>query len=261
MENAESIKNVVKEKYAAVVRQQNQGCCGPKSPQEFTEFSESYVDLQGYVKDADLHLGCGVPTEHAAMQSGDAVIDLGCGAGNDCFVARAIVGESGRVTGLDFTDEMLAKARQNAARLGFDNVDFVEGDIEDMPIADHSFDVAISNCVLNLVPDKQKAFSEIKRILRPGGHFCVSDIVLKGHLPDKIRETATLYAGCVSGALQMDDYLDIIAKNGFRNVEIKKERLIDVPDAVFLKHITPEELRDFRAMNTGIYSITVVAYT
>ena len=211
MKNSDQIKRIVQDKYTEIVSEPNKCCGDSQRHNEFKLFSQSYENLPGYLKDADLNLGCGVPTEYANMKEGDVVIDLGCGAGNDCFVARSIVGKNGWVTGLDFTDEMLNKARKNAESLGFDNINFVKGDIENIPLGDNKFDVVISNCVLNLVPDKNKAFSEIKRILKPGGHFCVSDIVLKGHLPDKIRETASLYAGCISGALKMDK---LYAKNG-----------------------------------------------
>jgi len=258
MADSKELKNVVREKYADIAKEQSKCCCGSKKNKSYSVFNESYENMQGYVKEADLNLGCGVPTEYAAMKPGDAVIDLGCGAGNDCFIARSIVGEDGKVTGLDFTDEMLSKANLNAFKLGFDNVNFIKGDIENIPVVDHSYDVVISNCVLNLVPDKEKAFLEIKRILKPGGHFCVSDIVLKGNLPDKIRATASLYAGCVSGALQMDEYLEIIRKAGFENIEVKKERTIDVPDEMFLKHISYDELQEFKALDTGIFSVTVV---
>jgi SAM-dependent methyltransferase len=260
MENADKLKDVVKEKYAKIAVQQKKCCCGSESKAEYSVFNEPYENLDGYIQEADLNLGCGLPTEHAGLKEGDSVIDLGCGAGNDCFVARSIVGESGQVTGLDFTDEMLVKARQNAGKLGYNNVNFVKGDIENIPVEDQSYDVVISNCVLNLVPDKDKAFAEIKRILKYGGHFCVSDIVLKGELPDKVRESASLYAGCVSGALQMEEYLEIIEKAGFRLVEVKKERIIEIPDDILLKEISAEELQVFRDLNTGIYSITVVAF-
>jgi ubiquinone/menaquinone biosynthesis C-methylase UbiE len=258
MKDTERMKEVVRDKYAEIANKQRPCCCGSEKKGEYSVFSENYDHLPGYMKEADMNLGCGVPVEHAGMKPGDSVIDLGCGAGNDCFVARALVGETGKVTGLDFTDEMLRKAVRNTRYLGYDNVDFIKGDIENIPAENDSFDVVISNCVLNLVPDKAKAFSEIKRILKPGGHFCVSDIVLKGDLPTNIREAASLYAGCVSGALQKDAYLDIIHRAGYKDVEVKAERLIDVPDNLFLEHISGEDLERFKAMGTGIYSITVV---
>jgi ubiquinone/menaquinone biosynthesis C-methylase UbiE len=258
MSKKENIKELVREKYAEIAMKTKPCCCGSDKKTEYSVFSEDYNHLPGYMKEADMNLGCGVPVEHAGMKPGDSVIDLGCGAGNDCFVARALVGETGLVTGLDFTDEMLTKAVRNTRYLGYENVNFIKGDIENIPVEDGSFDVVISNCVLNLVPDKPKAFSEIKRILKPVGHFCVSDIVLKGELPPIIRETAALYAGCVSGALQMDEYLEIIHAAGYEEVEVKAERVIDVPDSLFLKHVTQQELERFKATGTGIFSITVV---
>ncbi len=233
--NRKDIKTIVKEKYGQIALQSEStqgGCCGPVSDccgVDYTIFSENYDSQKGYNKDADLGLGCGIPTEFAEIQSGQHVLDLGSGAGNDCFVARAIVGEAGQVTGLDFSEEMLAKARSNAQKLGYSNVEFVAGDIEEMPLENNLFDAVISNCVLNLVPDKEKAFAEIMRVLKPGGHFCVSDVVLKGELPDQLKKDAEMYAGCVSGAIQMDDYLEIIRETGFKNVRVHKQRTIEVP--------------------------------
>jgi SAM-dependent methyltransferase len=258
MDNRKRIKEIVRDKYADLAKEEKKCCCSSNKQLNFTVFNESYENLPGYVKDADLNLGCGVPTEYVGLEEGQSVIDLGCGAGNDCFISRSIVGETGKVVGIDFTDEMIEKARKNAGTLGYKNVEFLKGDIENIPVDDGSFDVVISNCVLNLVPDKEKAFSEIHRILKKNGHFCVSDIVLKGSLPEKVRETAALYAGCVSGALQMDEYLAIIKKTEFTNIEVKKERQIHVPNSMFLEHISIDELEEFRSSGTGIYSITVV---
>lgn len=211
------------------------------------------------MEDADLGLGCGLPTEHAGIKPGDSVLDLGSGAGNDCFVARALVGETGKVTGLDFTDEMIQKAKTNNRKLGYANVEFIKGDIEDMPIPENSYDVVISNCVLNLVPDKQKAFSEIFRVLKPGGHFCVSDIVLEGILPSKLQEDAELYAGCVSGAMQKSEYLNIIRSSGFKNIQIKTEMKNIIPEDLLIEYLSVDELTDFRKLDIGIFSITVTA--
>lgn len=258
MKDAGNIKETVRLKYAGIAGESGNCCCGQKKEPGFSVFNECYEDLNGYVKEADLNLGCGVPTEYAGIKPGDRVLDLGCGAGNDCFVARSIVGGTGHVTGLDFTDEMLIRARSNALKLGFRNMDFIKGDIEAIPLEDGTFDVVISNCVLNLVPDKHAAFSEICRVLKKGGHFCVSDIVLRGALNDRIRETASLYAGCVSGALQMDEYLRIIEEADFKGIEVKKQRHIHVPDEMFLEHISDPELQEFRRSGTGILSITVV---
>lgn len=260
MKNSEELKKIVRDKYADIALAPKQGgCCSDKEPVDYSVFSESYQTQPGYVKEADLGLGCGLPTEHAGIMPGDSVLDLGSGAGNDCFVARSIVGENGRVTGLDFTDEMLEKAKKNNEKMGYSNVEFIKGDIESMPLADAGFDVVISNCVLNLVPDKQKAFAEIHRVLRDSGHFCVSDIVLKGELPEALQEAATLYAGCVSGALQMEEYLDIIEKQGFHSIAIKKDREIEVPDEMLLPYVSKEKLDAYRKSGAGIYSITVVA--
>ena len=264
MKKGNELKNIVKEKYAEIAIQSQQSgcnCCGgPEKDPAYTVFNESYNEQQGYVDDADLGLGCGLPTEHANLKSGDSVLDLGSGAGNDCFVARSIVGDSGTVVGLDFTEEMLSKAQLNNEKMAFKNVEFIMGDIEQIPLPDDSFDVVISNCVLNLVPDKEKAFAEIRRVLKPGGHFCVSDIVLQGKLPDQIRDAATMYAGCVSGALQKEDYIQVIKNNGFKNIEIKKDRSIQVPDELFLNHISAHELDQYKQSGTGIFSITVRGY-
>ncbi|HAF30684.1 MAG TPA: arsenite S-adenosylmethyltransferase [Bacteroidales bacterium] len=263
---SEKLKEIVKEKYSQIANQsktQNEtSCCGSSGccdSVDYTIFSDDYSSLQGYNKDADLGLGCGIPTEFAHLKPGDSVLDLGSGAGNDCFVARAIVGESGKVTGLDFTEAMIKKALINKEKLGFKNIEFVQGDIEEMPLPDSSFDVVISNCVLNLVPDKEKAFKEIYRVLKPGGHFCVSDVIISGNLPEKIKDDAEMYAGCVSGAIQKDDYLQIIKKNNFKEIEIKKEKEIEIPNAIMLNYISLDELRKFKKEKTGIYSITVVA--
>ena len=260
MRDSESLKQIVKEKYAEIAlasQKKSCGCCGDKDP-DYSVLSLDYNNMKGYVEDADLKLGCGVPTEHAGIKPGHSVLDLGSGAGNDCFVARYIVGESGLVTGLDFTDEMLEKALKNNDKMGFENVDFVKGDIENIPLPDNTYDVVISNCVLNLVPDKVRAYSEIKRVLKPGGHFCVSDIVLKGDLPNDMHEAAALYAGCVSGALQKEEYLKVIEDGGFSQIEIKDELLNDVPDEYLVQHVSREAVDKYRKSGAGIFSITVV---
>ena len=260
MKDSETLKQIVRDKYAeiAVASKKENCCCGSDKETDYSKLNLDYTKMDGYVENADLKLGCGIPTNHAGIKVGHSVLDLGSGAGNDVFVARSIVGETGRVTGLDFTDEMLAKASRNNVIMDYENVDFVKGDIEQIPLPDNTYDVVISNCVLNLVPDKEKAFSEIKRVLKPGGHFCVSDIVLKGELPDDMRETAALYAGCVSGALQMEDYLQIIKDGGYSQVEVKEERINDVPDETLLPHVCRETINTYRETGAGIFSITVV---
>lgn len=260
MKNSDSLKQIVKEKYGSIAMASTPGSCGCCGDGEinYSVMSLDYTHKDGYVADADLKLGCGVPTDHADIKPGDRVLDLGSGAGNDVFVVRSIVGEKGSVTGLDFTNAMLAKALKNNEKMGFSNVNFVKGDIENIPLPDNSYDVVISNCVLNLVPDKQKAFSEIKRVLKPGGHFCVSDIVLKGELPDDMRNAAALYAGCVSGALQKNDYLNIVEAAGYSNVEVKSERLNNVPNEYLLESVSQDTIDHYRASGAGIFSITVV---
>ncbi|MBP6184156.1 MAG: arsenite methyltransferase, partial [Saprospiraceae bacterium] len=214
MKTSEELKAIVREKYSEIAlqsKEQNQSsCCGAGgcSTADYTIFSDDYSNLKGYQPDADLGLGCGLPTEFALIKKGDTVVDLGSGAGNDCFVARSLTGESGKVIGLDMTDAMVTKAWENADKLGFTNVEFRKGDIEQMPIGGNRADVVISNCVLNLVPDKQKAFSEIFRILKPGGHFSISDVVIEGSMPMELQEAAEMYAGCVSGAIQKEVYLE-----------------------------------------------------
>jgi SAM-dependent methyltransferase len=264
--NAEDLKLVVKEKYSEIAKQSklmNQtSCCGSASccgEMDYSVFGDDYSGQAGYVPDADLGLGCGLPTEYAGIEKGHRVLDLGSGAGNDCFVARALVGEEGEVTGLDFTDAMLEKARRNNEKLGYTNVRFVKGDIEEMPLPDASFDVVISNCVLNLVPDKSRAFSQIFRVLKNGGHFCVSDVVLVGELPAGLKEAAEMYAGCVSGAIQKEVYLELISKQGFSGVTIHKQKQIIIPEEVLNNYLTEEETDLFRQSGAGIFSITVTA--
>jgi len=260
----EGIKQIIKEKYGEIAKQTKElnasSCCDSISccsSVDYTVFSENYDNLQGYHPDADLGLGCGLPTEYAGIQPGNSVLDLGSGAGNDCFVARAMVGESGYVAGIDFTDAMIERARENARKLGFTNVDFIQGDIEDIPVRFGVVDVVISNCVLNLVPDKPKAFSEIFRVLKQGGHFCISDVVLQGELPAGVKEDAVMYAGCVSGALPRDEYLSIIEESGFVNVDVKKAKKIELPDDLLSLYMSAGELEKFKKGETGIFSITV----
>jgi len=263
---AEELKKIVKEKYGRIAEKNSEEkscCCGPScsGPDvDYTVFSEDYRNKEGYNQDADMNLGCGIPTDFAAIKQGDHVLDLGSGAGNDCFVARAIVGENGKVTGLDMTEQMIIKARENSLKLGFKNVGFVSGDIEQMPFGENIFDVVISNCVLNLVPDKSKAFSEIYRVLKYGGHFCVSDVVIRGTLSEKMKKDAEMYAGCVSGASEMDDYLKFILEAGFIDIEVHKQKEIKLPDTLLSEFNDPDEMNRFLSGQTGIFSITVTAY-
>jgi arsenite methyltransferase len=268
LETANELKQVVKEKYGEIAKaSKSSGCCGPVSPccgdtqsVEFTMIGDEYKNLEGYVADADLGLGCGLPTEFAGIKKGDIVVDLGSGAGNDVFVARAIVGNEGKVFGLDMTEEMITKANNNNAKLGYKNVEFYFGDIEQMPFENNLADVVVSNCVLNLVPDKKKAFSEIYRILKPGAHFCVSDIVIQGEMTEELKKSAEMYAGCVSGALKQDEYLKIIEEAGFNNIEIKKSKRIDLPDELLSQYLSEEGIKEYKKNLKGIFSITVVGY-
>lgn len=263
MKNA---KEIVKEKYGQIAEnshsESNLSCCGPSccgDGVDYTVFSESYDKMDGYNPEADLGLGCGIPTEFAKIKKGDIVVDLGSGAGNDCFVARALTGSTGKVIGIDMTEPMLEKARTNVKKLGYSNVEFRFGDIEDMPVDSDSTDVVISNCVLNLVPDKEKAFSEIFRILKPGGHLSVSDVVLRGDLPDKIKNAAEMYAGCVSGAIDIDAYLNMMKKAGLSGIKVQKEKMITIPDETLLNYLDKDGLKNFKASGAGIFSITVYA--
>lgn len=258
-------KQIVKDKYTQIALQDKAlnaaSCCGATnaSSEVYNIMSDDYSDVKGYNADADLGLGCGLPTAFAKIQEGDTVIDLGSGAGNDCFVARHETGESGKVIGIDFTEAMIDKARRNAEKRGFNNVEFRQGDIEIMPVSDDVADVVVSNCVLNLVPDKPAVIREIFRVLKPGGHFSVADIVLVGELPKALREDAEMYAGCVSGAIQKEDYLDAIKEAGFESISLQKEKPIHIPDDILSKYLNSDEMQEFKNGNTGIYSITVFA--
>lgn len=264
MKNDQNIKDLIKEKYSEIVNQsksQNEtSCCGAGSGCSTIDnaiMSEDYTSLDGYFEEANLGLGCGLPTEYAQIKKGDTVVDLGSGAGNDVFIARSIVGEDGRVIGIDMTERMIELARKNAVKLNLANVEFRLGDIENIPVGNNKADVVVSNCVLNLVPDKLKAFTEMYRIIKPGGHFSVSDIVLVGELPQQIINEAEMYAGCVSGAIQKFDYLKMIENAGFVNVEVHKEKVIMIPDEILSNYLNAEQLTNFKQSNTGIFSITV----
>lgn len=265
-DSADQIKEIVKEKYGQIVdqsRDQNaSSCCGAGcgcATSDTAIMAEDYSKLAGYVPDADLGLGCGLPTEFALINEGNTVVDLGSGAGNDAFVARSITGPRGKVIGIDMTEKMIDKARTNAEKLGFNNVEFRLGDIENMPLNSALADVVVSNCVLNLVPDKVRAFEEVYRVLKPGGHFSVSDIVLEGDLPEGFRTSAEMYAGCVSGAIQKDEYLKIIKTTGFEDIIVQKERQITLPDEILSVYLSPSEVEKYKTSKFGIYSITVYA--
>ena len=219
--------------------------------------SEDYTNLKGYEPDADLGVGCGLPTQYADINKGDTVVDLGSGAGNDCFIARAEVGESGRVIGIDFSPEMILKARKNALKRGYTNVEFLEGDIEEMPLHDNTADVIVSNCVLNLLPQKNIIFKEICRVLKPGGHFCISDVVLNGIFPKEFTDNAAMYAGCIASAIQREDYLKEIEKADFMDIRVERTKTVLIPDEVLYEHLDEDTIRKYKSGNVGIYSITV----
>jgi arsenite methyltransferase len=265
METENNVKELVKQKYAEIALQDKEtnqsSCCGSGccSTEVYNIMSDDYTELQGYIADADLGLGCGLPTQFAKIKKGDVVIDLGSGAGNDAFIARHETGETGKVIGIDFTPQMIERARQNTEARNFNNVDFMQGDIEHMPVADNTADVIVSNCVLNLVPNKDGVFKEIYRTLKPGGHFSISDIVLEGMLPKQIKEAAEMYAGCVAGAIQKEVYLELIEANGFKNIIIQKDKPIIIPDDILSRYLSSEEIKKFKQPGTGIASITVYA--
>ena len=265
MPTEEQLKEIVRKKYSEIALQDKEtnmsSCCGAGgcSTEVYNIMSDDYSTLKGYNADADLGLGCGLPTEYARIKKGDVVVDLGSGAGNDCFIARHEAGETGKVIGIDFTPAMIDKARQNAEVRGFNNVEFRQGDIEKMPITSNAADVIVSNCVLNLVPNKDAVIKEIYRVLKPGGHFSISDVVLLGALPAGLRKDAEMYAGCVSGAIQKEVYLELIQSNGFENITIQKEKVITIPDDILKNYLSPEDILSLKMGSSGIFSITVYA--
>ena len=265
MQTQDKVKEMVNRKYSEIALQDKEtnasSCCGTGccSTEVYNIMSDSYNELEGYNADADLGLGCGLPTQYAKIKTGDVVIDLGSGAGNDAFIARHETGQTGKVIGIDFTPAMIEKARSNSEARGLNNVEFRQGDIENMPVTDNTADVIVSNCVLNLVPNKDAVFKEILRVLKPGGHFSISDIVLVGELPAQIQNAAEMYAGCVAGAIQKDEYLQLIDANGFKNVTLQKEKVITIPDDILSNYLSSEQIASFKQSGTGIFSVTVYA--
>lgn len=265
METSEKLKEMVKQKYSEIALQDKESnaasCCGATgcSDSVYNIMADDYKKLEGYNPDADLGLGCGLPTQFAKIEKGSVVIDLGSGAGNDCFVARHECGADGRVIGIDFTEAMINKARVNAEKLGFNNVEFRQGDIENMPVTSNIADVIVSNCVLNLVPNKANVFKEILRVLKPGGHFSISDVVLVGQIPDKLKNAAEMYAGCISSAIQKEEYLGYIKEMGFQNITLQKEKPIIVSNDILKDYLTEKEIAIYESNPTVIFSITVYA--
>jgi len=265
METQEQVKELVRQKYSEIALQDKEtnqaACCGSGccSTEVYNIMAEDYTKLEGYNPDADLGLGCGLPIQFAKIKKGDVVIDLGSGAGNDAFIARHETGEKGKVIGIDFTPAMIERARINNEVRGFNNVEFRQGDIEKMPVTANTADVIISNCVLNLVPSKDAVIKEIYRVLKPGGHFSISDIVLEGELPKEIKEAAEMYAGCVAGAIQKKVYLELIEANGFKNITVQKDKAIIIPDDILSNYLSAEQVATFKQSGTGIRSVTVYA--
>jgi SAM-dependent methyltransferase len=265
MKNEQELKELVRQKYSEIALQDKEdnqaSCCGATccSTEVYNIMSDDYTEQNGYNPDADLGLGCGLPTQFAKIKKGDVVIDLGSGAGNDAFIARAETGETGKVIGIDFSDAMLTKARANADKLGFNNVEFRYGDIEKMPVNAGTADVIVSNCVLNLVPNKDAVWKDIFRVLKPGGHFSISDVVLIGALPAGLQKSAEMYSGCISGAIQREEYLDLIKANGFENITVQKEKIISLPADILKEHLNDEEIAQFQSGGAGIFSVTVYA--
>jgi arsenite methyltransferase len=262
--NIDQLRESVRRKYADIARSQDRSgcapsCCDPTDETDYSMIGDAYEGVEGYVAEADLGLGCGLPVEHAGLLPGQTVLDLGSGAGLDAFVARRLVGAEGRVIGVDMTAEMIARARDNASRQGLDNVEFRLGEIEHLPLRSATIDVAISNCVLNLVPDKRRAFAEIHRVLKPGGHICISDVVSSGPLPAWVKGIAEAYAGCVSGTLPREDYLQIIRDAGFGEVSIAAEREIEVPQFLLEQALSAEQRRTLQEQGLQLLSVTVVA--
>lgn len=265
MKTQNDVKEMVRQKYEQIALQDKDSnaasCCGASScsTEVYNIMADDYHTVDGYNPDADLGLGCGLPTEFAKIKKGDVVIDLGSGAGNDAFIARHETGETGKVIGIDFTLAMIERARANNEVRGFHNVEFRQGDIENIPVIANTADVIVSNCVLNLVPNKEAVIQDIYRVLKPGGHFSISDIVLEGELPKEIKEAAEMYAGCVAGAIQKPQYLELIEANGFKNISVQKDKAINIPDDILSNYLSAEQTEAFKQSRIGIRSITVYA--
>lgn len=241
MSDGNEIRKNVRKGYARVAEKncgccgQSSSCCGSMTTAEEMSGKAGYSaeEMNAVPEGANLGLGCGNPLAHAAIHEGDTVLDLGSGAGFDCFLAARKVGKTGLVIGVDMTPEMLSKARENAQSAGITNVEFRLGEIENLPVADNSVDLIISNCVINLSPEKARVFREAYRVLKPGGLLMVSDIVLTHPLPEELRTSETAYISCIAGAMKKDEYLDLIRKANFSNVAIIDETRVpfDIPES------------------------------
>jgi arsenite methyltransferase len=251
---SDKIKEEVKKDYGVIAKQ----CCS-KSKKCCSKAAEDYSNLQGYVPSANLSLGCGRPTNYAELREGDTVLDLGCGAGNDCFVARALVGPTGKVIGIDMTEEMIQKARENVEITKFNNVEFRMGEIEKMPVVTKTIDAIISNCVLNLVPDKSKAFAEMFRVLKDGGHFSVSDMVTMGKIPEGMQKEAITICRCMASAIPLDLYLSMLKTAGFTGIKVQTQKKIEIPKDMLVKFFNEADATNYMKLEVGIYSSTIYA--
>ena len=268
IEDEKKIKDHVKEHYTNLVQARDTSCCAsttsccsPSDLEVDLATKKEWAQTIGYTKEeldslpetvTDISFGCGNPTAIAGLKQGEIVLDLGSGGGIDVFLSAKKVGETGKAIGLDMTDEMLERARRNSEHMGLNNTEFIKGEMEKMPIDDNSIDVVISNCVINLSPNKDKVFQEIKRVLKPGGRMCVSDIVLAGELPNEIKEDLNAWAGCVAGALLEQQYIQKIRNAGLKDVRIQSRRTAEE-----LASVAPENLRQYAK---NIVSIKVIAF-
>jgi SAM-dependent methyltransferase len=246
--DAEAVVAQVRDRYGRIALRQESSCCGPEccgggAGDIAATIGYSAEALQAAPEDANLGLGCGAPIAHLALRPGETVLDLGSGAGIDCFLAAQEVGPRGHVIGVDMTPEMLARARQNADKAGHANVEFREGRLEALPVEDASIDAVTSNCVINLVPDKGAVFREVARVLKPGGRLVISDIILDGRLPQAVEKDVWAYVGCVAGAMQRERYFGLLEAAGLGKPEVLKD--VDYLDAI--ARSAPDEVREFLA--------------
>ena len=259
----EKVRKVVRERYGKIAKTETEPCgCGCASTSQQIGYSKG--ELASVPQGADLSLGCGNPVALASLREGETVVDLGSGGGLDCFLAAKKVGEKGKVIGVDMTTEMLERARANGKRGGYKNVEFRLGEIENLPIADNTADAIISNCVINLSPDKQRVFKEAYRVLKPKGRLMISDMMLLKDLPEKVKKSVLAYVGCVAGADKKDDYLNKIKKAGFDQIEVVQEDHLpevmlsepDVKEFVEEQKLTKQEIAD---ISNAVVSIKVSA--
>jgi len=256
------IKNIVKQNYGKIALSKTSccvtgSCCSSADVAKNAGYS---ADELAKLDDANLGLGCGNPTALSSLKAGEIVLDLGSGAGIDCFIAAKKVGDSGRVIGIDMTPEMIQLAKENAKKLKFHNVEFILGDIEHIPVEDNTVDIVISNCVINLASNKEQVFNEAYRVLKSGGRMAISDIVLNGTLPEEIENSELAYAGCIAGAVQKEYYISSIYNAGFKNVTIINERAYNtIFDNKELK-IDDVQVSNLKNYSDVIKSISIVAW-